>query len=241
MLPVIPVSSHLLKNPLMKKPIQYKAYVNGQESILVQNKDMSEADKLNAVRQVLSECVDGVDVDTLPFAVVEHLFVNIRAASAGETMAVRYRCANEVIDEDGGVEQCNSPIEFDIDLRKVEFIVPEEMKMVITLDEDTEIGVKMKQPSILTYMNLDEDASFKDMVVECIDCIFQGDQVFPAEEYKGDQLLAWWNTLTSKNQMKVVDGFFAHLPHIRHTHQHTCAKCGHEHKFEYTKLKHFFS
>ncbi len=242
-LPGMPITKHTYKNKWLKKGVTYRPYVVGEESILIQNKDQDDAERLNAMRHIMSACIDHDDIGSLPFFLIEHLFVQIRIQSAGKDMDIAYRCSKEV-DKAGDKVKCGGTIAFTVDLNEVTITEPVGFSEAVTMFSDpagNDIGAKFSMPTIDLYESLGEDdVSVQDMVIACLTHIFHGDEVFDATLYDAEQKTAWWNSFNSERKMKVIEQCFSKMPHIHYKTTASCDKCGHDHEFEFKKLKHFF-
>lgn len=242
-LPGMPVTQHQYKNKWLKKGVTYRPYLVGEESILIQNKDTSDKDRLNAIRHIIGNCIDHEDIGSIPFFVIEHLFVQIRMQSAGKDMELRYRCSKEV-DKAGDKVKCGGEIPVVVDLNDIYIREPEGFSNVVAMYTDPngdDIGAKFDLPTIDLYESLGEnEVSIQDMVLKCLSHIYHGDEVFDVSEYSDEQIVAWWNSFNSERKMKVIENCFSKMPHIYYKSSATCTKCGHEHEFEFKKLKHFF-
>lgn len=237
-LPVIPKKQFTINSKYLQKgKINLVPFNVGQENILLQVKDAEdEKEKLEAIRQVVSECVvtPGVDVDYLPMFLVEEIFLRLRQNSIGELIDQVYQCTNE-IDADG--TPCNKTIPIQIDLREFKIVEPEGHTNTIVLADP--IGVRFKYPSLSTI----EDAASADEVdniISCIDIIYDDENVYPASENTKEELVDFWSQLTLLQKKEVFDKFFNTMPHMYYKKELQCPSCGHNHVIEFSNVQEVF-
>ena len=64
-----------------------------------------------------------------------------------------------------------------------------------------------------------------DVVCDCIDNIYSGDEVFDTSEYDKEEMIEFVNSLTNE-QFEKLKIFFGTMPAILHDIEFTCSKCG---------------
>ena len=164
----------------------------------------------SAVRDLINSCTFGkLEVTKLPLFDIEYLFLNIRAKSVGEIASFKVFCPEDKV----------TLIPVDVDLTKVEVQVDDEHTNKIVLDEERNLGISMNYPNIDTIpLGVDEDmnteAIFK-TIVECIDYIYEGEQVHKAKDQTKAELIDFFNNLNT-NQFKKIRKFFDTMPKLRH-------------------------
>ena len=102
----------------------------------------------------------------------------------------------------------------------------------------------MKYPTIdiikklenIDNANLDE--AF-DIIIECIDAVYDTEQVYHAREQSKEELLQFLNNLSSE-QFSKVQKFFETMPKMSHAVDYKCPVCGKEHHKVLEGLNSFF-
>ena len=214
-LPTIETPTYELKLPSSNKKVKYRPFLVKEEKILIialESKNQNEI--TNAVTDVLKKCIltKGVDVDNLPTFDIEFLFLNIRSKSIGEDIKLTVTCPDD--------NTTKVPVTIYVDEIKV--IKPRGHTKDIKLDDT--MTLRMKYPSLSQFIsnNFDTDDEAKSMVdktfnvvADCIDVIYTGEDAWDAKDYTPDERLDFVNQLNSK-QYKAVEKFFATMPKLSH-------------------------
>ena len=215
-LPTIETPTYELKLPSSNKKVKYRPFLVKEEKILIialESKNQNEI--TNAVTDVLKKCIltKGVDVDSLPTFDIEFLFLNIRSKSIGEDIKLTVTCPDDNVTK--------VPVTIYVDEIKV--TKPRGHTKDIKLDDT--MTLRMKYPSLSQFIsnNFDTDDEPKSMVdktfnvvADCIDVIYTGEDAWEAKDYTPDERLDFVNQLNSK-QYKAVEKFFATMPKLSHT------------------------
>lgn len=248
-LPVLPKATFVIKSKYLPKGrVELVPFTVGQESILLQVKDSKDSkDKLNALRQIIGECVrtPNFDIGAVPLFVLEETFLRLREKSIGEVMPFTYMCHVQVpaIDKFGvstGEKQCNTPMELKLDLRQVKLIEQEghDLKVMIT----DEIGVKFRHPTLDSVETIPDGSVLEaDMIISSIECIFDADSVYKAEDETHESLLAWYNDVPLHKKAEIYQKFMYTQPHLHYGTDIKCPSCGHVHRIEFNSLNELFS
>jgi|TARA_B100001094_G_C18162207_1_gene789972 hypothetical protein len=210
-LPKIEVPTYKLTLPSEDTVVEFRPFLVKEEKILMlAMEEKNDAQMKAAVRDLINSCTFGkLEVTKLPLFDIEYLFLNIRAKSVGEIASFKVFCPEDKV----------TLIPVDVDLTKVEVQVDDEHTNKIVLDEERNLGISMNYPNIDTIpLGVDEDmnteAIFK-TIVECIDYIYEGEQVHKAKDSTKAELIDFFNNLNT-NQFKLIRKFFDTMPKLRH-------------------------
>jgi rubrerythrin len=94
----------------------------------------------------------------------------------------------------------------------------------------------LKKLEALTSNNLDEVFS---VVVECIDSIYDTEQVYAAKDTSKAELLEFLNNLSSE-QFQKIQTFFETMPKLKKEVKYTCPVCNTVHDKVLEGLQSFF-
>ena len=192
--------------------------------------------------QILNNCVlDELDVKSLPIFDIEYLFLNLRARSVGEVVNLTYRCNNTVTDETGEEKKCGNKVEMDVDLLSIKPETVEKHNSKIELNPT--LGIVMKYPTLEmvdTFNVQDEIETIIEMIVSCIDYIYDEDNVYYAKDSTKEELLEFIDSLSTKDLEKIKQ-FFGSLPKLKKKVDFKCNKCGYEEEIELEGLQSFFA
>ena len=211
-LPKIEVPTYELTLPSEDKKIKYRPFLVREEKILYiametgQNKEM-----INALKDVVGACTfDVLNVDRLPIFDVEYLFLQIRAKSVSEVTKFRAICP-----DDG-----KTYVETEVDLTKVEVQVDDEHTNRIILDSERNLGLILRYPTLKNYDigrgldNIEIDKVFN-ILIDCIDHIFEGDKIYPAKDTSKQELKEFIEGLPQDAFTK-IKSFFDTMPKLKH-------------------------
>lgn len=235
-LPSIATPTYDLIVPSTKQKVKYRPFIVKEEkALMIAQQSEDPQVMLNTLKDVITSCTNGkLDVNKLAMFDIEYIFIQLRAKSVGEISELMFSCL-----------QCNDPkakIKVQIDLTQLEVAFDPEHKADIELFGD--VGIKMKYPG-LSVMNkmknskVDDIEAVFELIVECIDCIYDNENVYPAAEQSKEELEEFINNLT-QDQFAKVQSFFETMPKLEKTVEFKCPVCGYDHKQVLQGLEGFF-
>ena len=238
-LPMMATPTYTLTIPSTNKQVKYRPFlVKEEKALLIAQQSEDIGVMVESLKQVIRGCVlDKIDVDRLATFDIEYIFTQIRAKSVGEIVELLFPC-----DEDHGEDQEKAKLKISIDLTNLQVEFPQNHVNKIALFG--ECGVVMRYPSFVTMSKMenldtnDIDGIF-DIIAESIDYIYDGDQLYYAEEQSKDELLQFLNNLTNE-QFAKVQKFFSSMPRIKKEIEYNCPVCGKHHKVSLEGMQSFF-
>lgn len=219
--------------PSSKKKIEFRPFLVKEEKILlIAQQGGNDGEIIRAVKQILNNCIitNGFNVDDLTTFDLEFVFLKLRARSVNNIVKLSYR---DTEDEE--------VYDFELDLDKIEITYPEEsIDPVIKITDD--VGMTMKYPaaSITDKMGVFENdvELMTFFIVNCIDTIYDADDVYVASEYSDKEITEFLDGLDVKTFDKIRK-FFESMPKLYHKFEYT-NKLGSERVIELTNLRDFF-
>jgi hypothetical protein len=242
MLPKIDVPIYETKLISTGKTVKFRPFlVKEQKLFLISSQSDDINDMINSVKQVITNCVlDDIDVDSLATFDIEHLFIQMRARSVGEIVNLKYNC-NNVIKEGEEEKACNNQVSVDLNLLEVEPIKNENHTNKIEITD--EVGIIMKYPTfdMVNKLNIEgEDFSqIIDVIIECIDYIYDKDNVYYKKDVSKEELLSFIENL-QQISLEKIQKFFDTLPKIKKDVHFECKKCGYSEDITVEGLGSFF-
>jgi len=213
-LPKINTPTYELVLPSSAKKIKYRPFLVREEKILIMALETEDVKQItDSVIQILNSCIltKGVDITKLATFDIEYLFLNVRSKSVGETVEIVLTCPDD--------NKTTVPMSIDIDAIKIK--KDKKHKDVIKLDES--LSLKLKYPSMQQFIENNFEASDNsevnntlDMIVSCMDVIFNEEETWPATESTKKELEDFIDQLNTK-QFKMIENFFATMPKLTHT------------------------
>ena len=234
-LPKIDIPTYELTLPSVDQQVKYRPFLVKEEKLLMMALESGEdADMKNATIDLVNSCTFGkIKAEELPLFDIEYLFLNIRAKSVGEVAKFQVICPDDKI----------TLVPVDIDLTEVNVQVDDKHNNNILLDESRNLGIVMRYPTLkLVPMGIDKDMNADkifNLMISCIDHIYEGDKVYPAKDSSRNELVDFFNNLNS-TQFQLIKTFFDEMPRLRHTIKVTNPKTKKESEITFSGLQDFF-
>lgn len=242
------------------KTISYRALKVGEQKALLTAMGMKDAQAIvNSIVDIITECTfNEHDVSKWPMHIVDYVFLNIYAKSAGSITQAEYSCGGtieeevEVEDPETGEKTkelhtapCGAKMRMNIDLSKAIIKYPDGYSPAKVIDLGDGMVVKMRFPSFEAFKKIDPEKEWIDIadqfIFSGIECIQDGDDVkVPGVDFSFEELVDWLNNLDS-TIMQQVNDFFQESPALSLTVPVTCPKCGKKEVFELSTLEDFFT
>ena len=243
MLPKIDVPIYNVKLLSTGKSLRFRPFTVKEEKLfLMANEGEDLTTVVDTIKQILNNCLlDEFDIDSLPLFDIEHLFLNIRARSIGEVVNLKYKCNNDVLDEETKEEKkCNNIVQIDLNVLDIQ---PKKQEGHTNKIEITEkLGVVMKYPNFETlkkFKDVEEADSIIKMTVSCIEYVYDADKIYYAKDTTEEELVEFVESMQSKDLEKIKT-FFDTMPKVKKDVDFKCDKCGHEEKIEVEGIQNFF-
>ena len=235
-LPINTAAQYSLVIPSTGERVKYRPFlVKEEKALLLAQQSEDPITMVETLKNIIASCVTGdYKVDNLATFDLEYIFTQIRGKSVGETVELLFPC--DVCED----EKAKVKISFDITKIQVEKS-PEHNKKIELFGD---VGVLMKYPTIdiikklenIDNANLDEAFN---IIIECIDAVYDSSQVYHAKEQSREELLQFLNNLSSE-QFSKVQKFFETMPKMSHAVDYKCPVCGTEHHKVLEGLNSFF-
>ena len=232
-LPKISYPTYTIKVPSTKKNVKFRPFLVKEEKLLLMAKESeNNADILQSIKQIVNNCCldENFDNEKLTIFDLEYIFIKLRAFSVDNIVKVSYK------DEEDGQNY-----DFEVDLNAVEVEFPEKNENNIKITDT--FGILMKYPSASLYedkdfLNLEKDYLFE-LIIRCIDKIYEGDNVFEAKNYTMKELGDFLENLDSKTFVS-VQNFLMNSPKLLHVMKYKNS-LGNEKEIRLSSLNDFFT
>lgn len=242
-LPMNTMPTFNLKIPSTGKTLRYRPFVVKEEKALLiahQSEDLKVM--IDTLKQVIKACaLDEIDIESLAVFDIEYIFTRIRGKSVGESIELMFTCE----EEHGSPEKNKKAVSHvAIDVNTIDVKRNEKHTNKIELFDN--VGIIMKYPSIDVSREIENpdgttniDNIFK-VVMESIDFIYQGDDIYYAKDQTKEELNQFINNLTSEQFVKIQQ-FFETMPKLTTTIEYDCPVCGKHYTRVLEGLNNFFS
>ena len=235
-LPVIQTPTYELIVPSTKQKIKFRPFlVKEEKALLLAQQSENEQTMLDTLNSVITSCTFGkLETETLAMFDIEYIFIQLRAKSVGEISELIFSCL-----------ECGDPkakIKVEIDLLSLQVSVDPDHKMAIDLING--VGVKMKYPGLEMlhkFKDIDENDvnGVFDLIIDCIESIYDDDNFYPASEQTREELEAFINGLTQE-QFQKIQNFFETMPKLEKKIEFHCPICQYHHMQTLQGLNGFF-
>ena len=219
--------------PSLKTKMKFRQFLVKEEKVLLVAKTSNEeTDILAAIKQIVQNCSEepSFNVDNLSIFDLEYIFLKLRGLSVNNVVNLSYRDFED-----------NKVYDFEVNLDDVKIIEPKQVENKIPVSDG--VGIIMRYPSASLYSdkkflsNSKEDAPI-DLVIRCIDKVYDSDNVYDAKTFSYEQLLEFVDNLDVKSFDKLTD-FLANAPRLSYTIKYKNS-LGNDREIELSALNDFF-
>ena len=236
-LPVNTATIYNLILPSTGKSLKYRQFfVKEEKALLIAQQSEEIKVMVDTLKAVVKACVlDDLDIDKLATFDLEYLFCQIRAKSVGENVELIFSC-------DDCPDDPKAKSKVMIDLTKLEVTkVPGHTNKIALFND---VGLIMKYPTmdIMKLIDSVDESDFDQVVsivVESIESIYTGAEVFHAKEQTKEELVAFIENLTTEQFAKVQE-FFETMPKLKQEVDYTCPVCNKAHHKVLEGMQSFF-
>ena len=227
-LPKISIPTYELTIPSSGEKVSYRPFLVKEEKTLLmamESKDTKAMTK--AMEDIISSCTEGdVKIKNLAPFDLEYFFLQLRGRSIGEIIEVKAprppnftNCCEEATEED----ICELKINIDdikVDTSKISS--PD-------IEISGDVGVKMKFPEMDSISKYTAEGEMKaadifKLIVECIDYIWDGEEIYQAKDHTKKELDNFLESLNT-GQFNKIREFFESMPRLTHDVDWVCSKC----------------
>jgi len=211
-LPKVEIPTYELILPSQDIKVKYRPFLVKEEKILFialetgDNKQM-----VQALKEIVNACTfNALKVDQLPIFDIEYIFLNIRAKSVSEIVKFRTIC------QDDGITYA----ETEVDLTKIEVHVDDNHTNKVLIDEKRNLGLVLRYPTLKNYdigkdIQNAELESFFNILIDCIDHVYEEDKIYPSKDVTRDELKEFIENLPQDSFVKIRK-FFDTMPKLQH-------------------------
>jgi hypothetical protein len=210
-LPIVNAPEYFLELPSTGKRVKYRPFVVREEKVLLlalESEDVAEMS--NAVKNVLSSCVkgDNLNIETLPTFDIEYMF---RGKAVGEEIELQLLCT------DDGETYVKTKIFID------EIKVKKDPTHTNKIKINDDLMMEMRYPSLEQFIK--SNFNFEDrksqleqsieLIASCVDKIYNQEGVWTSSDATTQEIVDFLEDLTS-TQFSEIEKFFETMPKLEH-------------------------
>jgi len=233
-LPVLNAAKYKTVVPSLNIEVEYRPYLVKEEKILMialESQDQKQI--LIAIKDVIRNCVfDDIDVNKLTMFDLEALFLKLRSKSVGETTEVKAKC-----------EHCETENKRVIKFDDIRMPVVDRKSSTIALTDT--VGLTLSYPKVSDIEkhedtdNANSIDGMMEIMIDCIDSIYDANDVYSAKDSKREELKDFIDSLNSE-QFALVTNYFQELPSLKYNLEFKCDKCEEDNSIVLRGLENFF-
>ena len=226
-LPKLKIATYELTVPSTGQKVEYRPFlVKEEKALLMAAEDGSPKTITNAMKDIISACTEGeLDLKGLASFDIEFIFLQLRGKSVGDIIELNLKKPDQIDCDD---EKCPKANTISVDIRDIVMDISNMGKPEIELTGD--IGVKLGYPQLDTiqkYVTPGGKVGTSDifkMITDCIEYIWEGDEIYKAKDSTKKELNDFIESLSSE-QFSKVRTYFESMPRLSHEITWTCTKC----------------
>lgn len=199
--------------PSTGKKIQYKPFTVKEEKILLIAQESKDLDQIiTAINQIITNCIENIDVDELAMFDLEYLLINLRSKSVGNEVDFKIK--------DPDTEEV---VELSIDLNDIEIKKDEKHNKIIEVNDDISMVMQYPKLNQLKALNGEEEnqeQALFDVMIGCIDSVVEGEEVYKLKDFTKKEVDEFVESL-STTHIQNIKTFFETMPKLRYEKKYT--------------------
>jgi len=216
--------------PSTKEKKRFRPFLVREEKILLLAQEGNDNDLLEAIKQIINNCcLEDIDIDSLASFDLEYIFLKLRSRSVNNMVELKYRDNED-----------NEVYTFNVDLDTIDVVFDPTHNNKIKIND--EYTLLMKYPGVNTASIAkqlqSEDDLFYLMIIQSLDKLYSGDEVYIMSEYTFDEAKQFIDDLPVPVFEKIQE-FFQTMPRLYHKLEYV-NKNGIQRTIELQGIKDFF-
>ena len=219
--------------PSLNVKMKFRQFLVKEEKILLVAKTSNEdSDILTAIKQIVMNCAEdsSFDIEKISIFDLEYIFLKLRSLSVNNVVKLSYRDFED-----------NKVYDFEVNLDDVQIVQSETKTNKIQLTPD--IGIIMRYPSASLYsdkkfLSNNKDDAMVDLVVRCVEKIYDADNVYDAKTFSYDEILEFLDNIDVSSFEKLTE-YLSSAPKLSHIIKYKNS-LGNNREIELSALNDFF-
>lgn len=242
-LPKIDVPIYEATLPSNNQKVKFRPFLVKEQKLLLMTAQATETKEvIDAIKQILKNCIlTELDIDILPVFDLEFLFLNLRARSVNEIVDIKYKCNNQLTNNEGETKTCNGTVDYKVNVLEIKPEFGSEHSNKIEISEN--LGIVLKYPTFEMMKKLEnksEDQAIFELLIQCIEYIYDADNMYYPKDEDPKDLEEFIDSLQQKHLEKIKE-FFDSMPKVKKDLDFKCPKCGLEDIITIEGVQSFFA
>lgn len=231
-LPVQKAPEYFCVLPLSEKEVKFRPFLVKEQRNLLLLQDGETKETYNILKTLINDVtMEQIDIDDLPIADLEYLFLQIRCKSVGETADLLIPCKDT---------ECIGKTPVAVNLNEIEIDTSNLPEKRLELSDN--LGVILDFPKASVQESLiddDNNKNFMEILKSSIVQIYDEENVYDLSEYSDTETGEFFESLTVAQIEKIAD-FLNNVPSLSHSIETVCPICSKDQVIELKGLENFF-
>ena len=202
-LPKIDHPTFELTIPSTKEDIKYRPFLVREEKILLMAQESGESnDFINAINQVLTNCVYDYDITKLTSYDTEYMFLKLRGNSVSDLAKL-----NILDDEDEKY--------YEVEVNLADVVCPDsEVESLIKLNDS--IQIEMRHPRYTDLLEVDMESGLEtsiELITKCISKVYNGDETLEMKDFSKEEQEDFINSFPA-DSFAAIQKYFESMPKV---------------------------
>ena len=190
--------------PSTQEKVRYRPFLVKEEKILLVAQESGEPNVfIDAISQVLNNCVIDYDVKALTSFDTEYLFLKLRANSVSDLAKINVYDA-----------ESEDYHEVEVDLNLIE-CTQSEQESLIKLNE--QVSIEMRYPTYADMVNIEEDSGLEtslELISSCIDKVYNDEETLQLADFTSDEQEEFINSFPA-DTFAAIQKYFEDMPKVK--------------------------
>lgn len=202
--------------------------VSDEKVLMLAGETKDSKQMVNALKEVVGNCVDNVDVETLASFDLEFLFLKLRAVSVGETSDLLLTCMS-----------CKEKTPVTVNIDEIEVKFPENPQTTFKINETLALDMRYPQIDDVASIEKNDFESIIRLVATSVKTVYHENDSYDITPAEVDEVVNILMQFNSK-QFADVQKFFEELPKVQKEVDYKCTKCEAENHTVIEGMANFF-
>ena len=231
-LPIQKAPEYFCVLPLSEKEVKFRPFLVKEQRNLLLLQDGETKETYNILKTLINDVtMEQIDIDDLPIADLEYLFLQIRCKSVGETADLLIPCKDT---------ECIGKTPVAVNLNEIEIDTSNLPEKRLELSDNLGVILDFPKASVQESLNDEDDnKNFMEILKSSVVQIYDEENVYDLSEYSDTETGEFFESLTVAQIEKIAD-FLNNVPSLSYSIETVCPICSKDQVIELKGLENFF-